>query len=216
MIRLLPVLSAIPLLLAYGVAEGLWTDRWRLSPELEEAPAKLARVPERVGPWRGQELELDPRQAQQAELRAWLLRRYVHRQTGEVLTVLLVCGRPGPVTVHGPEVCYPGAGFVPAGGRVRHEVEAEGLSGPAELWAERYEKGGALPEYLQLYYGWNPGGGWVAADRPRFAFARARALYKLYVVRQVSRRDEPAEQDPVPDFLRLFLPEVDRCLFPRS
>jgi hypothetical protein len=200
------------LLLAYGVAEGLWTDRWGLSPELAQAAGKLDQVPKTVGLWEGQDQELEPRVVRQAELRAHLLRRYTHRQTGETLTVLLVCGRPGPVTVHGPEVCYPGAGFFPAQPRARHEVEAEGLSRPAEFWTERFEKGGAAPEYLQLYYGWNPGTGWAAADNPRWHFARARALYKLYVVRQVPRADEPAEQDPVPGFLRLFVPEVDRCL----
>jgi hypothetical protein len=214
MFRLLPVLSAIPLLLAFGVAEGLWTDRWSLSPHLAQAPERLAQLPPVVGPWHGEDQELDPRQVRQADLRAYLLRRYVHRASGEALTVLLVCGRPGPVAVHSPEVCYRGAGFAPSAPRARHAVQAEGLSGPAELWAQRYHKpGAAVPEYLQLYYGWNPSGGRSAADRPRLTFASARALYKLYVLRYLSRPDEPAELDPIPGFLRLFLPQADRCLF---
>jgi hypothetical protein len=214
MFRLLPVLSAIPLLLAFGVAEGLWTDRWSLSPQLARAPERLAQLPRVVGPWQGDDQELDPRQVRQADLRAHLMRRYVHRDSGEALTVLLVCGRPGPIAVHSPEVCYGGAGFVPAGPRTRHAVQAEGLSGPAEFWAERYSRrGAAVPEHLQLYYGWNASGGWSAAEKPRLAFARARALYKLYVVRRLPRPDEPAEQDPIPAFLRLFLPQADRSLF---
>ena len=211
--RLLPILTAIPLILACGLAEGLWTDRWRLSAELEQAPGKLAQVPRSLGPWEGQDQELDDQVVRQAELRAHLSCRYVHRQTGEVLHVLLVCGRAGPVTVHSPDVCFSGAGFVPAKPRVRQVVQAEDLSSPAEFWSERYHRAGAaIPDSVQLYYSWNAGGGWAAADRPRLAFARARALYKLYVVRQLPRADEPAEHDPIPEFLRQLLPEVERCL----
>jgi hypothetical protein len=212
MLRILPVLSVLPLLAVYGLLEGLWTDRWRLSAELEQAQARLAGLPSALGPWQGTDEELDPRQVRQAELRAHLLRRYRHRETGETVTVLAVCGRPGPVTVHSPDVCYGGAGFSPAGPRQRHAVgEAGAGSTPAEFWAERYHRpGAAVPEQVQLYYSWNAGGGWVASDRPRLDFARHRALYKLYVSRQLSRPDEPAEQDPIPGLLRLLVPELAR------
>jgi hypothetical protein len=211
MSRVLPVLAVVPLLLAYGVAEGLWSERWRTSAELEQAPAKLARLPKSVGPWRGEDGELGAREVRQAELRAHLLRHYVHAETGEALTVLAVCGRPGPVAVHSPQVCFGGSGFTPSGPRARHVVRTDGPS--AELWAERYQKSGAIPEHLEVYYGWNAASGWEAADNPRLRFAGARALYKLYVVRRLARPDEAAADGPVPDFLRLFVPALDDCLF---
>jgi hypothetical protein len=213
MMRLLPALLALPLLVAYGVAEGVWTNRWFLPVELEQAPQRLARLPLELGPWQGEDDTLEPRIVRQADLHAHILRRYSHRQTGETLSVLAVCGRPGPVAAHGPEVCMGGSGFVPSAPRTRYAVATEGLPGPA-LWAERYHKAGAaLPEHVRIYYGWNPGSGWQAADRPRLTFASARALYKLYVTRPMVRPDEPAEQDPVPEFLSLLIPELDRCLF---
>jgi hypothetical protein len=211
--RALPVLSVIPLLLAYGVAEGLWTDRWGPSAELAQAAERLARLPDRVGPWAGQDEELNPRQVRLAELSGHLLRHYTHPGSGERLTVLAVCGRAGPVAVHSPEVCYGGAGFHPSRQRVRHRVEAEGLPTPPEFWSERYQKEAGVPEFLQIHYAWHGGAGWSAADNPRLAFARARAVSKLYVVRRLARPDEPAEDDPIPDFLRLFIPQLDRCLF---
>jgi hypothetical protein len=214
MLRILPVVLALPLVVAYGVAEGLWTDRWSVSPELVQAQERLDRVPLTVGPWQGEEVGLDERTVRQAELRGHILRRYVNRETGEVLTVMAVCGRPGPVAVHSPEVCYGGAGFTPVKARKRHAVEAEGLSGSAELWAERYHKAGAaIPEQLQVYYGWNAGQGWQAVESPRISFAPARALYKLYVVRNLPQLAEPAEKDPIPGFLKQFVPALDRCLF---
>ena len=41
MLRFLPLLTSLALLIGYGVAEGLWTDRWWPSPELEKAAARI-------------------------------------------------------------------------------------------------------------------------------------------------------------------------------
>jgi hypothetical protein len=214
MLRVLPVVMVLPLVLAYGVAEGLWSDRWQLSQELEQSPQRLASLPTTLGPWQGEDVELDARVVRQAELRGHLMRRYIQPRTGESVTVLAVCGRPGPVAVHSPQVCYGGAGFAPASQRTPFHLEVEGLSAPADFWSERYQKvEAAIPEQLQIYYAWNAGKGWAAVDNPRLHFAAARALYKIYVVRNLPRIDEPAENDPIPDFLRLLMPELDRCLF---
>lgn len=213
MSRILPVLSALTLMLAYGVAEGLWTDRWQLSPELDQAPQRLARLPPAIGEWHGEDVELNARQILVAELRGHLLRRYVQRSTGETLTVLVVCGRPGPIAVHSPTVCYGGAGFTSAAPRTRYGLQGEESSLPAEFWAERYQKAGAaIPEQFQIYYAWNAGEGWVALDNPRLYSPWARAMYKVYVVRDLPRIDEPVEKDPIPSFLRLFVPQLNQSL----
>ncbi len=214
MTRSLPVVGATLLLVGAGCALGLWTDRWGLSADLEQAPGKLARLPRAVGPWHGTDEVLDQRQARAAEARGYLLRRYAHADSGATLSVLVVCGRPGPVAVHSPEVCYGGSGFTPDGPRQRRQVAVEGASAPAELWVERYRKSeAALPEHVQIYYAWNAWGAWTAADNPRLKFASARALYKLYVVRRLPRDAEASAADPIPGFLRLFLAQLDRCLF---
>jgi hypothetical protein len=209
--RVVPVVIVILLLLAYGIAEGLWTGRWQPAQELTLAPTRLRSVPHSVGPWQGQDEKLDERQVQQADLHAHLLRRYVHAQTTETLTLLAVCGQPAPIAAHTPEICYAGNGFARFGARQRYQVETDEFSVPAEFWVERYVKKAILPEYLQIYYAWN-GSGWEAVDNPLLRFARSRILYKLYVVRRLARPDEPAESDPIPRFLELFLPQLDRCL----
>ena len=43
-------------------------------------------------------------------------------------------------------------------------------------------------------------------------FAPARALYKLYVTRRLTQLDEPAASDPIPEFLRLLVHQLDRCM----
>ena len=210
--RVLSVSIVVILLAAYGVAEGVWTGRWSVAPDLAESQDRHSSLPLTVGTWRAEKMEMDDRTINRAELRAYVLRRYIHADNGEVVTVMAVCGKPGPIAVHSPEICYGGTGFVPKGTRVLHKVSADGMSTPAEFWSERYEKKGAVPEYIHIYYGWNPTTGWEAVDNPRMKFASVRALYKIYVVRHLTRPDEPAEENPVPAFLRLLIPQLDHCL----
>jgi hypothetical protein len=222
MSRLMPVATAVLLLLAYGLADGYWTDRWSLSRELAEAPARLAAVPLRVGDWEGEESELDPRQARQGEIKGSILRRYTNRATGEALSVLLVCGRPGPIAVHSPEVCLGGAGFELQREEERRGVSGPGLSGEDSFWEGRFHKPAeAVPEVIDVDWSWNAGAGWKAVKNPRLFFARQRVLYKLYVTRAVARPDAAPgagaageARGPSREFLTVFLPEVDRALFP--
>src|SRR4051812_35665079 len=111
MTRCLPAIAAALLLLGFGVAEGKWTNRWHQSHAAEDAGRRLAEIPLTLGEWQGTSGELDPRQAVKAELSGSILRQYTHKSNGTTLTVLLVCGRPGPVSVHTPDVCFAGSGF---------------------------------------------------------------------------------------------------------
>ena len=43
-------------------------------------------------------------------------------------------------------------------------------------------------------------------------FALLPALYKIYVVRQMSAADEPLDKDPALDFLRVAVPALRECL----
>ncbi len=210
MTRLLPALAAIPLVLAYGAAEGVWTHRWLPDRAADEAAARLARVPLAVGDWQAEEQRLDERQVQKAEVTGHLLRHYTHKGTGAALSVLMVCGRPGPVSVHTPDVCYGGAGYALTAPATRHTVRA---SPPAAFWVGNFRKVGApFPEHLRIFWAWSAGGDWTAPDNPRIAFGRAAALYKLYVVRPITDVNEAPEKDVGADFLRQFLPAADAAL----
>jgi hypothetical protein len=223
MTRVLPIAAGILLVAAFGGAEGVWTHRWQPSRAPEEAAARLARVPLTVGEWQGEDQTLDARVVAKAELSGYVMRRYVHRPTGAAVSVLLVCGRPGPVSVHTPDVCYGGAGFALAAPPAHHTVTppADPLrgypAGPASFWVGRFEKSGAaVSERLRILWAWNAAGDWAAPDNPRLTFAAAPALYKLYVVRSVADLNEPLDDDPAVTFLRQFLPAVETCLFPAA
>ena len=199
---------------ADGVLHGLWTDRWGNSPELEQAVARLRNVPLQVGEWRGQALTLRPREAEQAGFAGHLLRRY-ERPDGASVTVMLACGRPGPLSVHTPEVCYGGAGFALAGDAARYTPKVP-LSAPAEFWKGKFTKEGAIvPEHLRVLWSWHAGGAWNASDRPRWDFAGLRVLHKLYVTCPMSGADDRQEDALCAEFLAAFLPELEKTLFAR-
>src|SRR4051812_1387932 len=108
-----PILAGVVVVGSLGVAHGLLTDRWGASGQLESALAALDRVPARVGGWESKDLEDEPEDMARAGSRGCVSRRYENTRTRESVSVLLVCGRGGPITVHTPDVCYATAGYKP-------------------------------------------------------------------------------------------------------
>jgi hypothetical protein len=215
--RVFPLLTAILLVAATGVVHGLRTNRWSVSRELESAVARLDRVPTVIGDWEGKPSELDRRQLEAAGIAGHLVRRYVNRQNGEAVTLLIVCGRPGPIAVHTPDVCYSGIGFELREAVTKVTVEAGSPPRPAEFCRGDFVKQGPAPSPsgLRIFWAWDAAGPWAAPENPRLTYAPYRALYKLYVVRELADRPgSPAGSDKGVEFLRALLPELDRCLFP--
>jgi hypothetical protein len=149
-----------------------------------------------------------------AEIDGHVARRYERRDGTAAVTVLLVCGLPGPIGVHPPTACYPGAGY-------------ELLAAPATLLLPDGPDGGsaefrhtvfgkpsaAVPTYLRILWSWSADGCWKAPEDPRLAFAPRGALYKLYVIREMDTPGQRVEDDPSLEFLRSLLPELERALF---
>jgi hypothetical protein len=205
--------TALLLLVGYGFAESLWIGGGQRHEALKRAVARLQRVPAVVGDWEGQDQKLDPRQVRRAEMDGYLLRRYVNRRTQAAVTVLLVCGRPGPTALHSPDVCYAGQGYTQAGAPARHTLPAAGASGEASFWVGEFHKPGPSPEPLRILWAWNAAGAWQAPDHPRFEYAAHAALYKLYAIREMSQAGGPVAEDAAVVFLKEFLPEVHKGLF---
>jgi hypothetical protein len=216
MLRWLPVLASLVLLVLAGVAEGVWTNRWGFSRTLQRASARLDDVSLAVGEWQGEPLEEGgAREAARTDVSGCLLRRYTHRRTGTAVTVLLVCGRPGPVAVHQPDVCYHGADYSPLDDPTAVPVEAGGEQ--ARFWKTRVQRADSPQlETLRLYWAWTTGGAWEASAKPRVQYAWAPVLYKLYVVREMTGAKETEQQDPSAEFLKDFLPAVEHAVAPEN
>jgi hypothetical protein len=199
---LLAALAALGLIVAVGYFQGLWTDRWQPSAALVEAVELVQALPKTIGDWEGTDLEeRDERSMKRAGAAAFQLRRYENPQNETSLSVLLFCGRTGPMAVHTPEVCYGGAGYQMRDQPERITVLKEG---PAEqLWTAHFYLPGSS-NHLRIYWAWaGPDRVWEAPEEPRIAFKGARALYKLYIQRPTTADEKfSATDDSVVPFVR--------------
>jgi hypothetical protein len=208
---------ALVFLVTSGLIHGVWTERWSRSSTLQEAGNRLNNVPLLLPDWKGTKLpDLDEAQIRKAGIVSYLLRRYENAQTGQALQVLLVCGRPGHIAVHTPDVCYQGAGFGMTAPPV-HQSLTTGPAAAADAWAGNFRgSDGVMPVYLRILWSWSDGDGWRAPENPRLRFAGSPVLYKLYVIRPMTSSQEPLDGEQGMAFLRQFLPELDKALFARS
>jgi hypothetical protein len=210
--RLMPVWVAAPLLLGYGLVEGWWTNRWHGSDDFQTVAAQLDTLPMVLVNWTARPLELTERERAIGQIKAWSYRRYLDSTSGKAITVLVVCGRPGPVAAHAPDVCFSGAGYKPTGEPVRRT-----LDGGAETWTGAFRKDtGPVPDFLRVTWSWNATGAWEASSSPRLAFARYPILVKLYVLQHATVPDEASAKETCDAFLAVLLPELQQRLFPNK
>ncbi|MCI0641936.1 MAG: EpsI family protein [Gemmataceae bacterium] len=210
--RFLPVLVVAVLIVLSGVVHGLWTDRWIVSQELENAAKRLESFVPELDDWQSQPLELDPRQKEQGGVISCMLRRFENRRNGKAIVVLMTCGRPGPMSVHTPEVCYVGAGYRMAD-PTRRKLASNGSPKATEFWTAKFTKGhGVEDTRLRLYWCWRGAERWDAPENPRVAFAGQPFLYKLYVIQDLVSSDEAMDDEHCREFIARLVPELERGL----
>jgi hypothetical protein len=209
--RYMLLTAGLLLTVAYGAAEGVWTGRWAAG-DIERVAERVAHTPKVLGEWEGTDHEIDARAVKIGRLDGHLLRTYTHRRTGEAVTVMILCGKPGPIAVHTPDVCFQGQGRVMAGQPKRQPAPAGG----AEFWSARFDQEtGAGANQTAVSWAWSADGRWEASDSPRLDYARCPYLFKLYVIRPLDRAGRDGEGDPaLAEFLRAFLPAAGSALFP--
>jgi hypothetical protein len=202
-------------LAASGVAHGLRTERWQKSNATSQAAQRLQQIPMTLGPWEATSSELAEDVLKKAEIVGYISRDYINRETGSVVSVLLVCGRPGPIAVHTPDICFRGHGYVFRSKEKQHEISVVDSATPARFWLATPDKeSGGVLDYLRVLWSWTPNGTWTAPDNPRLTFASEQVLYKLYITQHLSSPQDPADDDDCTKFVRLLIPTLQRFLFP--
>jgi hypothetical protein len=200
---------AIGAVILSGAVHGYWTGRWEapVGPGTVAAAARLDSIALQLGDWEGVALERN--QPVEPGISGALYRRYVHQLNGQAVTVFLVVGKAGPVATHSPDACYAASGFQVL------EPSRYSLTTPsAEFKTAKMVKKKAVEETkLRIFWSWSATGVWTAPDDPRLPFARQTALYKLYLIRELTRPGENLEEDPSIDLMRQLLPELQRALF---
>ncbi len=207
--------ACIAALLVSGVVHGLWTHRWQSeSHSLTNAAERLAQVPKEIGAWRGADRVVEPGEIAKAGAKAVLSRSFESDDGLARVEVLLVCGLPGPVSVHPPEACFRGTGYTLTGGPVPFMASTENSQEPSQFWFAGFTKSGTLiPVHRSVYWAWSAGGALQAPENPRVTFAASPILYKLYVTCESVPADEVQENNVCREFLMELLPALQNALF---
>jgi hypothetical protein len=189
-----------------GWLHGQATNRWGAPPDIQAIANKLERVHDKdVGNWRLQrEEELDPSVRQMLQCEGKLLRVYQHRETGDVISVVVLLGPSGPIAVHTPEICYSSRDY--SIGQRRKSIDLKDVADRQHsLWDLELKPRRSESPALRVLYAWSPGDAWQATASPRFAFAGAPYLYKLQIAGPTISNSTDSEFDPCQDFLQSFL-----------
>jgi hypothetical protein len=213
---LLPAVLFAVLALGAGIAHGIYSGRWTTSRGVDDAVKLIDNIPATIDDWQGTLLPIDERELARTGIKGHFLYEYRNARTGAAMDVFLVCGPPGRISVHTPETCYKAAGFQSDGAPELRLIDL-GPEGTQQFWLARYQKPNSpsAPQ-LEILWAWSAGDGWSAPDNPRFAFARRSALFKLYLIRSVSPRENGNGVDEYMDFLKAFMPELNKALSPKA
>ncbi len=213
--RYLHVMTAIAIIVAAGTVHGIWTFRWHVAEEPIAAAARMREAVPVLADW--QESPIDKEVPRGPWVAGQFYRRYVHRRTGQTVTAFMICGRPGPIAVHTPDVCYGAGGFDVVSRAKFARTVAPDLP-PVEFDTALFRKKTTTdPLTLRIYWGWHAGEAWQAPTDPRYTFAREPVLYKIYIIHETTGKEEPTTDDePCVELMRQLLPELERRVFSKS
>jgi hypothetical protein len=194
---------------AAGWLHGQLTNRWGHHPDSNLAAARLRQpLPVRVGHWTlERETELEPEVIRLLQCPASISRVYSHNQTGDRISVAVLLGPPGPISVHTPEICYSSHDY-----SITSERELATLKDVAgdehSFWQVTFKSNGLDNARLRVLYAWTTGNRWAAAERPRFGYGGVKHLYKIQLASNTQPGDSLEEFDPAKDFLGQFLMQL--------
>lgn len=215
-----PVATALVVLIVGTGIHGSLTDRWGMvrSEQLSEFTQRLVEVPASFGPWEGTDADVDPRQLDRAQVTGHVSRIYRHRDTGEEVSLFLVCGTSRHITLHTPDLCYQGAGFSMEEEPGSYSLDLE-FAEPVEFATTRFLKEESTGvEQLRIFWSFSDDGQWLGPRWARTSLAGKDALYKIYLIAPITGRDNYEPQDsPCVAFAKLAMPQLQNILFaPRA
>jgi hypothetical protein len=190
-----------------GVIQGRMSRRWGKPQEFAVLANRLRELPTEIGPWRTTASPpLSPATEAELECAGYVSRQYENRGTGAIVTVAVLLGPAGPISVHTPDVCYSSRNYTILGSPKRIQFGGEGSQD--ELWSTSLQSTSLTAGNLRVYYGWSSGGPWSAPKDARFAFAGQPHLYKIQVAGPLPTPADDVASDQCRAFLKEFLPVV--------
>ena len=204
--------GGLAVLLAAAGADAVLNGGMHDPQKLSEAAARLNRLPATIGSWTSTAGEIDEREQRLAEIAGSVRRQYRHSETGHAVTLTVLCGAAGPMSVHPPTACFEGVGYALVAGPTVIGVDDNAGNCVTLNKASFRLQDSSLSEVVRVFWGWSSDGQWVAPDNPRLTFRGEPVLYKLYVVDRAYETTNDLTQSET--FLAEALPVLRKVLQP--
>lgn len=214
----IPVLAGTLMIVAGGFVHGQLTDRWAPT-DRSDVVGRLDQIPDQIADWvLIEEGTVSEDEQQMAELSGYALRHYRNQHSGDVVTMLLMCGPPGPVAVHPPTACYTGRGYEQSGDAIPHDVEVvHGESIRHSFMTAKFHRPGSHSALKPcIYWGWSTDGFWSVPANPRVAFAGSPVLFKLYITCESTGLLVGTDEFPPAQFLQELIPTLQASVFDQA
>ena len=196
---------SVGLTLAAGIMYGGYSQRWGPAADLQAAADHLESMPTEFGSWQlAEDLILEESVVKMLDCTGYVNRRYVNQKTGQIVTLAIIVGPPGPTAVHTPEICYSSRAYK----RKNHREEVSIGDLPMAkntFWGVSFEANSALADNLQVYYAWSAGKYWEASESPRYEFAALPMLFKIQLAGTVTPGFDQNSQNSCREFLEALL-----------
>jgi hypothetical protein len=205
--------GALLTIFVVGAGVEATVNRRLENPEkLLECAARLKRIPETIGDWTSVPMEIDEREQRAAGIVGFIRREYRHQKTGQSVTLTVLNGSAGPMSVHPPTACFEGVGYsLIAGPSV---VSVQGRSEQTvQLNRAIFHQGeGIASDSLRAFWGWSTDGQWDAPANPRLSYRGEPSLYKIYAIDRASAGEQQGSGSE--EFLAEAIPVMRRILSP--
>lgn len=203
--RFLVVLAiGLGITITTGAVCGRVSQRWGPVPDLVAAADHLNTMPAVIGSWRlVKEDKLTDHVIQTLQCAGYVNRTYRNQANGDEVTLAIIVGPTGPISVHTPEICYSSQAYSIEEPREPRKVES-GIGKASTFWCTRFRSTNATAEELCVYYAWGTGEDWQASESPRFEFAGNKMLFKLQMASLVPP-GHLNERNACDDFLKELL-----------
>lgn len=150
------------------------------SAALSAAADKLQSIPETIADWESTSSTLSEREIEVAGIRSYIRREYRNPATGYTVSLTVLAGHSGPMSVHPPTACFEGVGYTLIAGPTPTNVRHDEIT--SQFNKSSFRQGNeAVPEIVRVFWGWGHDGSWAAPANPRFTFRGQPFLYKIYV-----------------------------------
>lgn len=199
------VAIGVAITIAAGAVHGRLTQRWGPVPDMLAISQHLKSFPNQFGQWQLlSEEAIDERTLKMLSCTGHLHRQYVNRKSGQTVSIAIMLGPPGPISVHTPEICFSSRAYALDGPRSRVTI-SDREEKTNSFWSLTFRSSSPSTDRLKVYYAWRAKEVWNAAESPRFEFAGDRLLFKLQIAALTSPMSTDNAQDPCREFVSALL-----------